>query len=118
MVECVGVFKLNLYGFKEVLIVCFFDQMFFEMMELIFISCYWEDQLYYDIMILGKSFFIGVKIFIVFKFMFLVKVQVYKFKVFVIESIEYWINDCYVMCKDLGRKILLLEKVVGKFLDK
>ncbi|KAK4639964.1 hypothetical protein QC761_700280 [Podospora bellae-mahoneyi] len=118
MVERAGAFKPNLHGSKEVSIVRLPDQMSLEMTEPISISRHWEDQLHYDIMISGKSFPIGAKIPIAFKLTPLAKVQVHKLKVFVTESIEYWTNDRHVTRKDSGRKILLLEKVAGKPLDK
>jgi len=117
-VERAGAFKPNLHGTKEVSIVRLPDQMSLEMTEPISISRQWEDQLYYDIMISGKSFPIGTKIPIAFKLTPLAKVQVHKLKVFVTESIEYWTNDRRVTRKDGGRKILLLEKTAGKPLDK
>ncbi|KAK4186659.1 hypothetical protein QBC35DRAFT_386719 [Podospora australis] len=117
-VERAGAFKPNLHGTKEVSIVRLPDQMSLEMTEPISISRHWEDQLYYDIMISGKSFPIGTRIPIAFKLTPLAKVQVHKLKVFVTESIEYWTNDRHVTRKDSGRKILLLEKTAGKPLDK
>lgn len=118
LVERAGAFKPNLQGTKEVSIVRLPDQMSLEMSEPISISRHWEDQMYYDIMISGKSFPIGTRIPIAFKLTPLAKVQVHKLKVFVTESIEYWTNDRHVTRKDSGRKILLLEKTAGKPLDK
>ncbi len=43
--------------------------------------------------------------------------QVYKLKVFVTDTIEFWINDRRVTRKAPGRKILLMEKTAGKPLD-
>ncbi|KAK3681106.1 hypothetical protein B0T22DRAFT_312219 [Podospora appendiculata] len=117
-VERAGAFKPNLHGTKEVSVVRLPDQMSLEMTEPISISRQWEDQLHYDIMISGKSFPIGAKIPIAFKLTPLAKVQVHKLKVFVTESVEYWTNDRRVTRKDVGRKILLLEKTAGKPLDK
>ncbi|GAB1321073.1 hypothetical protein MFIFM68171_11283 [Madurella fahalii] len=117
-VERAGAFKPNLHGSKEVPIVRLPDQMSLETTEPISISRHWEDQLYYDIMISGKSFPIGAKIPIAFKLTPLAKVQIHKLKVFVTESIEYWTNDRHVTRRDPGRKILLLEKAAGKPLDK
>lgn len=118
VVERAGAFKPNLHGTKEVSVVRVPDQLSLEMTEPISISRQWEDQLHYDIMISGKSFPLGSKIPIAFKLTPLAKVQVHKLKVFVTESVEYWTNDRRVTRKDPGRKVLLLEKVAGKPLDK
>ncbi|KAI1170145.1 hypothetical protein F4777DRAFT_135996 [Nemania sp. FL0916] len=118
IVERAGAFKPNLHGSKEVRIVRVPDQLSLEMTEPISISRQWEDQLHYDIMISGKSFPIGSQIPIAFKLTPLAKVQVHKIKVFVTESVEYWTNDRKVTRKDQGRKLLLLEKIAGKPLDK
>jgi arrestin-related trafficking adapter 3/6 len=117
-VERSGAFKGNLNGSREVTIVRLPDQMSLEMTEPISISRQWEDQLHYDIMISGKSFPIGTKIPIAFKLTPLAKVHIHKIKVFITESAEYWTNDRRVTRKDPGRKLLLLEKVAGKPLDK
>lgn len=118
VVERAGAFKPNLHGTKEVSVVRVPDQLSLEMTEPISISRQWEDQLHYDIMISGKSFPLGSKIPIAFKLTPLAKVQVHKLKVFVTESVEYWTNDRRVTRKDPGRKVLLLEKVAGKPLEK
>ncbi|KAL2158116.1 hypothetical protein VTH06DRAFT_4684 [Thermothelomyces fergusii] len=117
-VERAGAFKPNLHGSREVSIVRLPDQMSLETVEPISITRLWEDQLHYDIVISGKSFPIGAKIPIAFKLTPLAKVQVHKLKVYVTEDIEYWTNDRRVTRKDVGRKILLLEKAAGKPLDK
>ena len=117
-VERAGAFKPNLHGTKEVSIVRLPDQMSLETVEPISISRHWEDQLYYDIIISGKSFPIGGRIPIAFKLTPLAKVQVHKLKVFVTENIEYWTNNRHVTRKVPGRKLLLLEKAAGKPLDK
>ncbi len=113
-IERVGVFKPNLHGSKEVSIIRVPDQLSLETSEPISISRQWEDQLFYDIIISGKSFPIGSKIPIAFKLMPLAKVQLHKLKVYVTESTEYWTNDRRVTRKDPGRKILLFEKTAGK----
>ncbi|KAL1863086.1 hypothetical protein VTK73DRAFT_6448 [Phialemonium thermophilum] len=117
-VERAGAFKPNLHGTREVSIVRVPDQLSLEMTEPISISRQWEDQMYYDIIISGKSFPIGGKIPIAFKLTPLAKVQLHKLKVFVTENVEYWTNDRRVTRKDPGRKILLLEKAAGKPMDK
>ncbi|KAG7416632.1 putative arrestin-related trafficking adapter [Fusarium oxysporum f. sp. raphani] len=76
----------------------------------------WQDQLYYDIIILGKGFPVGSKIPITFQLTPLANVQVYGLKVFVIESIEYWSNDRTATRRASSRKILLFSKVAGKTL--
>ncbi|RKK39172.1 hypothetical protein BFJ69_g18566, partial [Fusarium oxysporum] len=80
------------------------------------ISRQWQDQLYYDIIILGKGFPVGSKIPITFQLTPLANVQVYGLKVFVIESIEYWSNDRTATRRASSRKILLFSKVAGKTL--
>ncbi|KAL2155685.1 hypothetical protein VTH82DRAFT_427 [Thermothelomyces myriococcoides] len=117
-VERAGAFKPNLHGSREVSIVRLPDQMSLETVEPISINRLWEDQLHYDIVISGKSFPIGAKIPIAFKLTPLAKVQLHKLKVYVTENIEYWTNDRRVTRRDVGRKILLLEKAAGKPLDK
>ncbi|KAJ4146814.1 hypothetical protein LMH87_001373 [Akanthomyces muscarius] len=112
-----GIFKPNLHGMKEVSIVRLPDPMSLETTAPISISRQWEDQLYYDIIISGKSFPIGSKIPIAFKLTPLAKVQVHSVKVYVTESIEYWTEDKLATRKDPERKILLFEKSAGKALD-
>ncbi|EFW99828.1 arrestin domain containing protein [Grosmannia clavigera kw1407] len=117
MVERAGAFKPNLHGAKEVNIIRVPDQLSLETVEPISISRQWEDQLFYDIVISGKSFPIGGKIPIAFKLTPLAKVQLHRLKVFVTESAEYWTNNRRVTRKDPGRKILLFEKSAGKPLE-
>lgn len=116
-VERSGAFKPNLHGAKEVNIIRVPDQLSLETVEPISISRQWEDQLFYDIVISGKSFPIGGKIPIAFKLTPLAKVQLHRLKVFVTESTEYWTNNRRVTRKDPGRKILLFEKSAGKPLE-
>ncbi|OAA63626.1 arrestin domain containing protein [Niveomyces insectorum RCEF 264] len=116
-VERAGAFKSNLHGSKEVNIVRVPDQMSLETVEPISISRQWEDQMFYDIVISGKSFPIGSKIPIAFKLTPLAKVQLHKLKVYITESAEYWTNNRRVTRKDPGRKILLFEKTAGKPLE-
>ena len=112
-----GIFKPNLHGMKEVSIVRLPDQMSLETTEPISISRQWEDQLYYEIIISGRSFPIGSKLPIAFKLTPLAKVQVHNAKVYVTESVEYWTEDKLATRKDPERKILLFEKFAGKALD-
>ncbi|PKS13336.1 hypothetical protein jhhlp_000107 [Lomentospora prolificans] len=116
-VERHGAFRANLNGTKEVSIVRVPDQLSLETTEPISISRQWDDQLHYDIVVSGKSFAIGSKIPIAFKFTPLAKVQVYKIRVYIAESIEYWTNNRLVTRREPGRKILLLEKTAGKPMD-
>ncbi|KJR89296.1 arrestin domain containing protein [Sporothrix schenckii 1099-18] len=116
-IERAGAFKPNLHGVKDVSIIRVPDQLSLETVEPISISRSWEDQLFYDIVISGKSFPIGSKIPIAFKLTPLAKVQLHKIKVFITESAEYWSSNRRVTRKDPGRKILLFEKVAGKPLD-
>lgn len=116
-VERHGPFRPNLSGTKEVSIVRVPDQLSLETTEPISISRQWDDQLHYDIVVSGKSFAIGSKVPIAFKFTPLAKVQVYKIRVYIAESIEYWTNNRMVTRREPGRKILLLEKTAGKPMD-
>lgn len=116
-VERHGPFRPNLHGSKEVSIVRVPDQLSLETTEPISISRQWDDQLHYDIVVSGKSFAIGSKIPIAFKFTPLAKVQVYKIRVYLAESIEYFTNNRMVTRREPGRKILLLEKTAGKPMD-
>lgn len=116
-VERAGAFRPNLHGSKEVSIVRLPDQLSLEATEPISISRQWDDQLHYDILVSGKSFPIGSKIPIAFKFTPLAKVQVYKIRVFIAEAIEYFTNDRQVQRREPGRKLLLMEKTAGKPMD-
>lgn len=118
LIERNGTFKPNLQGFKEIPVVRSPSEDSLELIEPISISRKWEDQLYYEIMISGKSFPLGSKIPIAFKLTPLAKVQVHKLKVYVSENIEYFTNNRKVTRKDVMRKILLLEKVAGRPLAK
>ena len=116
-VERAGAFRPNLNGSKELSIVRLPDQLSLEATEPISISRQWDDQLHYDIVVSGKSFPIGSKIPVAFKFTPLAKVQVYKIRVFIAESIEYFTNDRQVHRREPGRKLLLMEKTAGKPMD-
>ena len=118
LVERSGTFRSNLQGFKEIPVVRSPSEDSLELVEPISISRNWEDQLHYEIMISGKSFPLGSRIPIAFKLTPLAKVQIHKLKVYVSENIEYFTNDRKVTRKDVTRKILLLEKVAGKPLEK
>lgn len=116
-IERAGAFKPNLHGTKPVSIIRVPDQLSLETVEPISITRRWEDQLFYDIVISGKSFPIGGKIPIAFKLTPLAKVQLHKLKVYVTESSEYWNTSRRVTRRDPGRKILLFEKTAGKPVD-
>ncbi|KAL1906626.1 hypothetical protein Sste5344_007637 [Sporothrix stenoceras] len=117
-IERAGAFKPNLHGSKEVNIVRVPDQLSLETVEPISITRHWEDQLYYDIVISGKSFPIGGTIPIAFKLTPLAKVQLHKIKVIVSESSEYWTTDRRVTRKDPGHKVLVFEKTAGRPVEK
>ena len=118
LVERSGTFKPNLQGFKEVPVVRSPSEDSLELVEPISISRKWEDQLFYEIMISGKSFPLGSRIPIAFKLTPLAKVRVHKLKVYVTENMEYFINSRKVARRETARKILLLEKTAGKPLSK
>lgn len=113
-IERAGAFKTKLVGRKEVPVVRSPSQDSLELVEPIAVSRTWDQQLYYDIVISGKSFPIGTKIPIAFKLTPLAKVQVHKVKVFLSENVEYFARDRSVHRKDVKRKLLLLEKTAGK----
>jgi arrestin-related trafficking adapter 3/6 len=114
LVERAGVLKANLHGSKEVLVVRAPDQNSLEQVEPIAISRRWEDQLYYEIVISGKSFAIGSKIPIAFKLTPLAKVQCHRIKVLLTENINYTCPDRRATRKEAQRKILLMERHAGK----
>lgn len=114
LVERSGTFKPNLQGFKEVPVVRSPSEDSLELIEPISIARKWEDQLFYEIMISGKSFPLGTRIPIAFKLTPLAKVRVHKLKVYVTENMEYFTNNKRVTRRDVTRKILLLEKIAGK----
>lgn len=118
LVERSGTFKPNLQGFKEVPVVRSPSEDSLELVEPISISRKWEDQLYYEIMISGKSFPLGTRIPIAFKLTPLAKVRIHKLKVYVTENMEYFTSNRRVARRETARKILLLEKVAGKPLAK
>jgi arrestin-related trafficking adapter 3/6 len=118
LVERSGTFKPNLQGFKEIPVVRSPSEDSLELVEPISISRKWEDQLFYEIMISGKSFPLGSRIPIAFKLTPLAKVRVHKLKVYVTENMEYFTNNRRVARREAARKILLLEKSAGKPLSK
>jgi arrestin-related trafficking adapter 3/6 len=118
LIERAGVLKPNLHGCKEILVVRAPDQNSLEQVEPIAISRKWEDQLYYDIVISGKSFALGSKIPITFKLTPLAKVQCHRIRVLLTENITYICPDRGVTKKDSQRRILLLERHAGKALAK
>lgn len=118
LVERSGTFKPNLQGFKEVPVVRSPSEDSLELVEPISISRKWEDQLFYEIIISGKSFPLGSRIPIAFKLTPLAKVRVHKLKVYVTENMEYFTSNKRVARRETARKILLLEKVAGKPLPK
>jgi hypothetical protein len=114
LIERAGVLKPNLHGCKEVLVVRAPDQNSLEQVEPIAISRRWEDQLYYDIVISGKSFAIGSKIPIAFKLTPLAKVQCHRIRVVLTENIDYICPGRGATRKNGQRKILLLERHAGR----
>lgn len=118
LVERSGTFKQNLQGFKEIPVIRSPSEDSLELVEPISISRKWEDQLYYEIMISGKSFPIGSKIPIAFKLMPLAKVQIHKIKVYISENVEYTAKNKKITRREGIRKILIFEKSAGKPLSK
>lgn len=109
-VERSGAFRANLVGSKEVTLIRAPSEGSLEQVEPIAISRNWEDQLYYDIVISGKSFPLGSKVPIAFKLTPLAKVQCHRIKVFVTENIQYYTSNKRVHRLEPTRKIQLFEK--------
>ncbi|KAI9051521.1 hypothetical protein LZ554_004567 [Drepanopeziza brunnea f. sp. 'monogermtubi'] len=118
VVERAGAFKTNLVGSKEIPVIRSPSEDSLELVEPISISRKWEDQLFYEIMISGKSFPLGSKIPIAFKLTPLAKVQIHKIKVLVSESVDYYARNKKIARRESQRKILLFEKAAGKPLAK
>ncbi|CAL3969236.1 unnamed protein product [Diplocarpon coronariae] len=118
VVRRAGTFKADIIGNKEIPVIRSPSEDSLELVEPISISRRWEDQLYYEIMISGKTFPLGSKIPIAFKLMPLAKVQVHKIKVYVSETVEYHAKNKKVTRREPQRKILLFEKSAGKPLAK
>ncbi|TAQ90228.1 hypothetical protein B7494_g1434 [Chlorociboria aeruginascens] len=118
IVERAGTFKANLQGFKEIPVVRLPSEDSLELIEPIAISRKWDDQLFYEIIISGKSFPLGSKIPMAFKLTPLAKVQVHKIKIILSENVEYYAKNKSVTRKDSTNKITLVEKAAGKPLAK
>ncbi|PWI64422.1 hypothetical protein PCL_10490 [Purpureocillium lilacinum] len=114
IIDRAGVFKPNVHCKKDVSIVRLPSCMSLEMTEPIWFGGQWRGQLGYDIIISGKSFPIGSRIPIAFKFTPLARAQVSMVQVFVTESIEYWTNDRRFSKSAPERKILLFETTADK----
>ncbi|OBT84514.1 hypothetical protein VE02_06775 [Pseudogymnoascus sp. 03VT05] len=114
IVEREGIFKPDLHGTMEVTVVRTPDENSVELVQPVAMSKKWEDQLYYDVVILGKSFPIGSKIPIAFKLTPLAKVRCHGIKVYLSENVDYFCGGKRVMRKDSQRKLLLLEWNAGK----
>ncbi|EXL90932.1 hypothetical protein NOF04DRAFT_19264 [Fusarium oxysporum II5] len=109
-----GMFNTNLRGRKEVTLVRIPDPLSLETMQPILFSRQWEEFLYYDIIIGGRSFPIGSMIPIFLRLGPLDKVQVHGFEVLVTESIEYSSNNKKVIKRTPSRTVLLLKKTAEK----
>ncbi|KAH7205050.1 hypothetical protein BKA60DRAFT_656174, partial [Fusarium oxysporum] len=109
-----GMFNTNLRGRKEVTLVRIPDPLSLETMQPILFSRQWEDFLYYDIIVGGRSYPIGSMIPIFLRLGPLDKVQVHGFEVFVTESIEYSSNNKKVIKRTPSRTVLLLKKTAEK----
>ena len=117
MIERAGAFKPNLHGKKEVSIVRIPDLLSLETVDPIALSRAWEDQMFYEVCISGKSFPIGGKIPIAFKITPLAKVQVHKIKVFITETIEYRASHKDITRKETSKKLLMFEKAAGQLIS-
>ncbi|KAJ4031246.1 hypothetical protein NW761_013313 [Fusarium oxysporum] len=109
-----GMFNTNLRGRKEVTLVRIPDPLSLETMQPILFSRQWEEFLYYDIIVGGRSFPIGSMIPIFLRLGPLDKVQVHGFEVLVTESIEYSSNNKKVIKRTPSRTVLLLKKTAEK----
>lgn len=110
IVERAGAFRPNLLGNTEVEVIRTPAEGSLEQVEPIAISRNWEDQLHYEIVILGKSFPLGSQIPIAFKLTPLAKVECHRIKVYVTENIQHWTQDRSVHRFLPPKKILLFEK--------
>jgi hypothetical protein len=81
-----------------------------EHVEPIAISRLWEDQLYYDIVISGKSFALGSQVPIAFKLTPLAKIRCHRIRVYVTENIEYYCSNRKVHRLEPAKKVQLFEK--------
>ncbi|KAF4949852.1 hypothetical protein FGADI_8596 [Fusarium gaditjirri] len=109
-----GMFNTNLRGRKEVTLVRIPDPLSLETIQPILFSRQWEDFLYYDIIVGGRSFPIGSMIPIFIRLGPLDKVQVHGFEVLVTESIEYSSNNKKIIKRPPSRTVLLLKKTAEK----
>lgn len=76
-------------------------------------SCNWKDQVYYDLVISGRSFPLGSHIPINLKFAQVAKAECHRVKIYVTENIQYW-NLKKRMYRSYPRKqVLLMDKVIG-----
>lgn len=114
IIERAGAFKPNLFGSKEVNIVRVPDLLSQETSEPVALARHWDNQMYYEACISGKSFLIGGNIPIAFKITPLAKVQVHKIKVYISETIEYKARHKNWTRKDASNKVLLFEKSAGQ----
>lgn len=112
-----GAFRTKVSGTKDVtLIRCPADNNI-EVSEPIAISKQWEDQLYYDIVISGKSFPIGTTIPIAFKLTPLAKIELHRVRVYITENSEYFCRDKRVHRIEPTKKFLLEERVSSEGLN-
>ncbi|ODQ67154.1 hypothetical protein NADFUDRAFT_81732 [Nadsonia fulvescens var. elongata DSM 6958] len=116
-VERPGVLKSNLSGRREVKIVRTPCDESLEFSEPICISKDWEDQLHYDIIILGKAFPLETSIPIAFKLTPLAKVKCHRIRVYMTEHGEYWCRKKKVHRIVPPKKFLLYEKKADKISD-
>lgn len=104
-----GTFRTKVSGTKDVLIVRAPSDNNLEISEPIAISKSWDDQLYYEIVISGKTFPIDTKIPIAFKLTPLAKVELHRIRVYVTENSEYYCKNKRVHRIEPTRKFLLHE---------
>ncbi|KAL1891656.1 hypothetical protein Cpir12675_004876 [Ceratocystis pirilliformis] len=119
-----GPFKPNLHGYRDISIIRLPDMMSLEITEPVAIRKCWEDQLYYEMVLSGRTFPIGSRLPIMLKLQPLDKrVQLLKVRVHISESIEYISKyldphtGTVVKRKDPKRMFCVFEKVAGHEVD-
>ncbi|KAL5598669.1 hypothetical protein BROUX41_003417 [Berkeleyomyces rouxiae] len=119
-----GPFKPNVHGFRDISIIRLPDMLSLEVTEPVAIRKCWEDQLYYEMVLSGRTFPIGGRLPITLKLQPLDKrVQLLKVRVYISESIEYISKyldphtNLMVRRKDPKRMFCIFEKVAGQDID-
>lgn len=113
IVERAGAFRPNLWGQVEVPVVRALPESSLENVEPIAIIRNWESKLRYEIMVSGKSFAMGSRVPIGFKFTPLDKVAVQRIRIFVTEEYTLYSSNRAIKQRQERKRILLMEKKAG-----